>query len=77
MMYVFIYLVVCVWIHGRCLHVQLGLRRLNYHIVHIVATRRCGRRLRIVVMGDMLFRPDNQEVKTRDKIRVDPEGLKG
>lgn len=53
-------LAVCVGVHGRCLHAHLGLRRLNNHVVHIVATGRCGPRLGTMVTGDVLFRPDNK-----------------
>lgn len=55
-----LYLVVCVWVHGCCLHAQLRLRRLNNHVVHIVSPRRCGPRLRTVVLGHVLFGPGNR-----------------
>lgn len=67
-----IYLVVYVWVYGCCLHAQLGLRRLNDHVVHIVATRRCGPHLRTVVWGDVLFRSGN-----KNRQRQGPVGFRG
>lgn len=36
----FEYLMVHVWVHGGCLHVQWRLRALKDHVIHIVLTRR-------------------------------------
>ncbi len=71
-----VYLVVCVWVHGGCLHAQWGLRRLDNHVVHIVATGRSGPRLRTVVVGDVLFGPGNPE-RNKESIRMDTEEMKG
>ncbi len=61
MMCVYVYLVICVWVHGGRLHAKRGLRRLNEHVVHIFATRRHGPRFRTVVVRDILLGPGNPE----------------
>lgn len=46
-----VYLVVCVWVYRRCLHVYRGLRRLDNHVVHIVPARGCRPQFGAVVLG--------------------------
>lgn len=71
-----VYLVVCVWVHWGCLHAEWGLRRLDYHIVQIVATRRCGSRFRTMLVGDVLFGSgDTETIKEVTEINI--QGLGG